>query len=118
MESMIAYCGLDCGACPIRLATLESDADKKLVLRAEVARKLKEVYKSGIRPEKISDCDGCKAGARLFNGCAGCPIRLCASGRELDSCAHCRHYGCEKLERHLAIDPEARARLEGIRAAR
>lgn len=117
MESMIAYCGLDCGACPIRLATLESDEAKKLSMRVEVAETFKGIYKKEIDPKDITDCDGCKASGRLFNGCAGCPIWLCAAGRELENCAFCGEYGCEKLEKHLAIDPASRARLEEIRAA-
>jgi hypothetical protein len=115
MDSMIAFCGLDCGSCPIRLATLETDAGKKLAMRVDVAKTLKEIYKSEISAQAITDCDGCKAAGRLFNGCAGCPIRLCAAERKLKSCAHCEDYGCEKLERHLAIDPAARKRLEEIR---
>ena len=36
MDTMIAYCGLNCETCPIHLATLENDLNLQLELRAEI----------------------------------------------------------------------------------
>jgi len=44
MEETIAYCGLVCRTCPIYLATRQEDPKKKLEMRAEIARKIEEVY--------------------------------------------------------------------------
>lgn len=33
----------------------------------------------------------------------------------LENCAYCGSYACDKLKRHFAIDPGAQANLEGIR---
>jgi hypothetical protein len=38
-------------------------------------------------------------------------------GRGVINCAHCPEYACATLEGFLGFVPEARARLDGIRAA-
>jgi hypothetical protein len=116
MNAFIAYCGLDCYNCPIRLATLEKNSLEKKKMRIEIAEQIAKIYKSTPKPEIISDCDGCKAdGGRLFTGCTDCEIRKCAIQLDLENCAFCLDYACKKLERHFAIDPEAQKRLEEIR---
>jgi hypothetical protein len=115
MNEMLAFCGLVCGLCPIRLATLEPDEGIKRMMCESIALKLKEVYKSNFSAEQVTDCDGCKAAGRLFNGCGNCSIRLCAMGRKLESCAYCAEYCCEKLERHYKVDPDSRMRTEKLR---
>jgi hypothetical protein len=114
-NGLLAPCGLDCSSCPIRLATLEPDEACKRVLREEVARKLKGLYKLDCHPGQVADCDGCTAGGRLFGGCAECPIRTCAAERKLVSCAYCGEYCCEKLERHYKYDPDSKVRMDKLR---
>lgn len=116
MDKMIAFCGLACDNCPIHLATLEKDIDKQATMRAVIAEELSRIYGTTPRPEIISDCDGCKAvNARLFTGCIDCNIRKCAIQKNLENCACCNDYVCEKLEKHYAYDPASRNRLEEIR---
>jgi hypothetical protein len=115
-DAIIAYCGLACESCPIRLATLEKDDSVKARLRIEIAEELARIYKTVPKPWIISDCDGCKAtGGRLFTGCTDCEIRKCAIVKQVINCAYCGEYACDKLKRHFAIDPDAQARLEEIR---
>ena len=115
MESSIAFCGLDCENCPIHLATLLEDADARTKMRIEIANMLAKVYHTIPKPEIICDCDGCKIiDGRLFTGCANCEIRKCAMNKNLENCAYCRDFACDKLNRHFAIDPEVKARLEKI----
>ena len=115
MDAMIAYCGLTCDTCPIHLATLEQDKSKQLSMRAEIVKICTEQYEMSMQIRDITDCDGCRACARLFSGCAKCQIRKCAVARELESCAFCKEYGCEKLLKHFEADPSARTRIEEFR---
>ncbi len=112
---MTAYCGLPCGTCPIHLATLEEDRSLQLSMRADIARIGAEQYGIPMRAEDITDCDGCRTGARLFSGCAKCEIRKCAIERELESCGLCDDYACARLQKHFESDPSAKKRLEELR---
>jgi hypothetical protein len=114
---LIAYCGLVCHTCPIYLATREEDGEKRARMRAEIAELCREQYGMAYEPEDITDCDGCRTeGGRLFSACNDCAIRKCARQKELESCACCDAYVCEKLEAFFATEPAARTRLDGIKS--
>ena len=116
MESLIAFCGLDCSTCPIHLATLEPDKSRQQSLRESIAELCTKQYGMNVRPEDVTDCDGCPTDSgRLFSGCVNCTIRECAIRRNLKSCAGCSDYACEKLLEFFVHDPEAQTRLEQIR---
>lgn len=116
MNSLTAYCGLDCATCPIHVATLEEDPARKRRMRIEIARLCSEQYGMHLSLQEITDCDGCVSPTgRLFSGCAKCDIRKCAIGRRCTSCAFCADYACGKLLKHFETDPQAQARLESIR---
>jgi Protein of unknown function (DUF3795) len=116
MNESVAYCGLVCSTCPIHLATLEADLTRKAEMRVVIANELSRIYGTTPKPEIITDCDGCKiADGRLFTGCADCEIRKCAFARDMINCAYCDDYACDKLNRHFAVDPGAREKLEEIR---
>jgi len=115
MDAMVAYCGLSCDTCPIHLATLEEDKPRQQLMRAAIAKICAEQYGMSYRIQDITDCDGCRAGIRLFSGCAKCEIRKCAIEHRLESCAFCDDYPCERLLKHFESDPGARARLEEMR---
>jgi hypothetical protein len=113
----IAYCGLDCLSCPIHLATLEPDAIKRHAMRVEIAHECFVHYGMKLMPEDVSDCDGCRAGTgRLFTSCRACAIRECASSMQLENCAFCENYACERLGEIFRSDPQAKTRLEKIRS--
>jgi hypothetical protein len=115
MDQMLGYCGLDCDCCPIHLATLEANAQKKLAMREEIARVCRGRYELNLEADDVGDCDGCRS-QRLFVTCSSCQIRQCAVGKHIDSCALCEGYACEKLHVVLLEDPMARDRLETIRS--
>jgi hypothetical protein len=118
METMIAYCGLDCGNCPIHLATLEQDKILQHAMRESVAEQLSKFYGVESQPENINDCDGCRADTgRIFNGCLQCDIRKCANLKNFESCAFCADYSCNQLKKHFLIDPASQTRLDEIRKA-
>lgn len=116
MEEILGYCGLVCHNCAIYLATREKDQGKKRKMRAEIAQQIKKTYGTESKTEDIGDCDGCRTeGGKLF--CTDCRIRICAKGKNIENCAHCSDYACEKLEEFFVTDPEAKTRLETIRNA-
>ncbi len=118
MEELLSYCGLQCHTCPIYLATrIEDDAERRRV-RTRIAEQCREVYGVALGPEEITDCDGCRTGGWLFTGCATCRVRKCAQEKNLTTCAECAEYPCAELQAHLAKEPDARKRLEEIRATR
>jgi hypothetical protein len=116
MDTRIAYCGLKCDSCPIHLATLEKNISHQAKMRVLIAEQLSKIYGTSPKPEIITDCDGCKVNnGRLFTGCADCEIRKCAILKNMINCAYCSDYACDKLNKHFAIDPGARDKLEEIR---
>jgi len=117
MNEMIAYCGLACHTCVIYLATREKDPKKKREMRVEIAQKINKLYKENMKAGNVTDCDGCMPeGGRLFSGSKKCEIRKCAKQKNIENCAHCGQYPCEKLEKFFATDPDAKARLDVIRS--
>jgi hypothetical protein len=113
---MIAYCGLNCGTCPIHLATLEQDPYVRQTMRISISNICTEQYGMKLQPHEINDCDGCRANLeRIFITCRNCQIRKCAQERKLDSCAYCADYACEQLLKIFGDDPGAQTRLEELR---
>ena len=116
MDEIIAYCGLNCGGCPIYWATREPDKQKQEEMRIDIARLIHEHYSMDIRVEDVTDCDGCRTETgRMFSSCVKCEIRKCTMDRKLDSCAYCTDYACDTLQKLFATDTSARPRLEEIR---
>ena len=108
---MIACCGLDCSKCEAYLATQE-DNDVK---RAEVAKKWSVLYKADIKLEHIN-CDGCRTGGKKFFYCSEiCELRKCCMEKELENCAACESYKCDKLKSFIELAPEACSALEKLR---
>jgi hypothetical protein len=117
MGEKLAYCGLICPSCAIYLATREMDPKKQREMRVEIAREIKKHYGQECKAEDVGDCDGCKSeGGRLFPGCKNCPMRKCARQKGIENCAHCNEYACETIEEFFVTDPQARVKLDAIRA--
>jgi hypothetical protein len=106
-EQMLSYCGLDCSVCPAYIATQANDIEKLTSLAGE--------WFEGSTDYSIVVCDGCKSD-KLMKWCGECPTRACAAERELENCAYCDDYGCEKLRKVFEMSAEAKINLERIRA--
>jgi hypothetical protein len=111
MNIISGYCGLECSACPAFIATRDDDDE----LRKKTAREWSELFKIEIAPESIN-CTGCGASGIHGPYCGMCEIRSCAMERDVQSCAFCPDYGCEKLEKVHSMDEQCRQRLEAMRA--
>ena len=115
MDQMIAYGGLDCVKCPAYVAT---QADDREALEKTAAMWREQFGSPQITADSII-CDGCPTtDGRLSGYCNICEIRSCASGQSLETCAPCADYvGCAKLATIHDHGPEAKATLDGLRAA-
>jgi hypothetical protein len=113
-EKTIAYCGLDCAACP----AFHAAERQTLEQRQKTADDWSKQFNHQFKAEDI-DCVGCSVREGKHIGyCAMCEIRLCAlgKGKAIVTCADCPEYGCAKLEGFLKNVPQARANLETLRS--
>ena len=112
MGELIAYCGLDCGKCEARLATLNDDDD----LRAKVAKRWSELNNVEITSEMIN-CEGCRVdGVKTVFCDELCQIRQCAMRNGFRNCGECEDVkDCGKVSMVISNNAEARERLTGLR---
>jgi hypothetical protein len=114
METLLAYCGLDCAACDARKATLTNDA----ALRAATAAKWTKEFNFAFTPEMIN-CTGCLAAGAKIGHCAECAMRRCGAERGVANCGACADYAaCAVIADFLKQVPAAKANLEAYRAGR
>ena len=107
-EKQLSFCGIDCTTCPAYIATQANDI--------EILAKLAGEWFEGGTDYSIVVCDGCRGDGRIMQWCAECPTRACAINRDLENCAFCVDYGCEKLLKVFEMSDEPRKNLEQIRA--
>jgi hypothetical protein len=111
MSRMVAYCGIVCTECPAYIATQKDDDSE----RRKVAKQWSDMFEVEIRPESIN-CDGClTSGGRLIDYCATCEIRKCGVEKDVENCAHCDDYVCERLGKWFQDVPDAKATLDEIK---
>lgn len=111
---MISYCGIVCTDCPAFRLTQAGDQDGLAALARRMTDSGKPCTAYDMR------CDGClTTGGRLVPFCRECPARLCGLEREVENCAHCPEFGCERITGvwDIIIPRDARPRLEGLHRA-
>lgn len=109
MAKIVAVCGIICTECPAFVATQENDDSKRI----QVAEEWSKAYNSEIKPEQIN-CNGCLPGLGIHQQLHVCEIRKCGIEREVQNCAHCGDYKCDKLSEFLENVPDAESALEKI----
>lgn len=114
MCNMIAFCGLDCSACPAYTATQANDNEGLKM----TAQKWSEELGLNITPDDCI-CDGCqpRKGARLGGYCNECPIRACNIEHGYENCSQCSDYMCDNLSKFVEKTPEVKTRLDRMRKA-
>ncbi|WP_055668994.1 DUF3795 domain-containing protein [Desnuesiella massiliensis] len=112
MSSMIGLCGINCSQCSAYLATQNNSYED----RVKVAEVWSKEFGDVVNADDVI-CDGCTNNARLSKYCGICKIRSCGAEKELNSCANCSDFACEKLGSFIKNIPEAKANLELIRAS-
>ena len=94
MNTMIAYCGLDCEKCDAYIATKNNDQS----LREKTAKLWSELNNVTILPEHIN-CEGCRTnGVKTYYCDTLCAIRQCAMKKNVSTCGDCAQMEqCEKV---------------------
>jgi hypothetical protein len=111
VRSMIAFCGIDCGECKALIATQKNDPEMRKTIAAEWSKE----FGHQVKPEDIN-CVGCViTDGPHISYCSVCEIRACGSKKNVENCAFCIEYGCEKLAKFHERAPKAKARLEETR---
>ncbi|OLS12883.1 MAG: hypothetical protein RBG13Loki_3518 [Promethearchaeota archaeon CR_4] len=88
-ESLLAPCGLYCGVCGIYIATRDGNEELRQKLSKFYGTKVVETACRGCMQPEPADCQ--------FPICGACVIRNCVKGKELQSCAQCKKFPCEKI---------------------
>ncbi|MBN1285506.1 MAG: DUF3795 domain-containing protein [Anaerolineae bacterium] len=105
----ITYCGLYCGLCSAR-ARIPQQAQ---ALRESMDREGYPYWGRtipGFEPfwqflEDLSDIDKACPGCRQDGGDPGCEIRVCTRERQVDICAFCNDFPCEKIREFAKTYP-------------
>ena len=114
MEKVVAYCGITCSDCPTFIATRKNDNAE----RKRVADLWTKEYGREFKSEDIN-CNGCPTrGVQVFSYCNMCEIRKCGQERNVENCAYCTDYKCEKLSKLHEQAPKARETLDSIRKSK
>ena len=111
-EAVVAFCGINCGECKAYIATKKNDLNLKKALAEDWSKQ----FGFQMKPEDMT-CVGCAVLEGPHVGyCAKCVIRQCGVGKAVENCVFCVEYPCSKLEFIHSRKPEAKERLEQIRA--
>lgn len=108
MKTHIAYCGLECAQCPAFIHTANKNQ--------EGLNKLAKEWSSSEMPFSPEDlqCYGCRQNKKIFTWCNSCDVRTCAIEKNVENCAYCDSYPCEKIEMPHSKSPDAKTRLDAI----
>ncbi len=110
MENLIACCGLNCGVCEARTATISNDNE----LRIKTAEKWSVQYNTQITPNMIN-CNGCRQPGAKIGHWDLCEIRKCVVSKNFQTCAECDRLGdCEIAKNLHQYVPEALENLKNL----
>ncbi|NWG11858.1 DUF3795 domain-containing protein [Candidatus Bathyarchaeota archaeon] len=112
MEKMVGYCGIICSDCPVFIATRENDDAERRHVSEIFTRQYGTEYK-----QVDINCDGCPSdSSRIFNYCNVCNVRKCGKEKQVENCACCGDYPCEKLSKVFAEYSKAKETLDNIKS--
>lgn len=95
MEPLISYCGMRCDLCLAYLPNVTAHPENRQIL----SDGWHQYFGFRIPPEEIH-CHGCRSTARKTLD-KDCPVRPCVIERELEHCAQCNDYICDRLRERL-----------------
>lgn len=109
-----AYCGFDCGRCPVYRATTDNDVQLKRELIKKYSTPERQLTEADI------SCLGCKAEKRYLHAyCEECAIRLCAVQHEVSyNCGECESYPCSEIKKRIPAEGESRANMDAVNRAK
>jgi len=92
-KELIGACGIYCHSCDIYRAWKENDTE----LKQKIAENISKMVDKKIDP-KLIKCTGCH-GPIETHWSENCEIMLCAIVKNVDMCALCDEFICEKLKK-------------------
>lgn len=112
MDKNIACCGIDCSECDTYKVTQSGNEQEK----ERLAIKTNEQFKTNYTAADMY-CNGCHSDDKgAFTYCHTCAMRLCCHSKNLDNCAQCPDYSCDKTETFFTgFYPGARDLLDALR---
>jgi hypothetical protein len=90
---ILARCGFRCDLCPAYNPNIINIYDKK-----KISEKWQQYFGFYLPPEKIG-CDGCLNNSQPLD--SDCPVRPCVNEKQLDNCAYCPDFDCDKLKTRM-----------------
>lgn len=111
-EKVIAFCGIDCAACPAYIGTQTGDEE----LLAKTAEEW-STDDEALAPEDVI-CYSCtQTEKRLFTWCKHCRMKDCCREKDIPNCAYCDEYACEDLKKlwNMVESQGPRKTLDDIR---
>lgn len=107
-DKAITMCGYRCDLCKAYVKNFRKE-DR----RAELAGIWEKYYGLQYKPEDIY-CDGCrcmnKDAKRVDNHC---PVRECVLSRNINSCADCGEYPCDRFSKRMGLSCENARKEQG-----
>jgi hypothetical protein len=103
MREIIGCCGIVCSNCDIYKATENDDNDlRDIIFKRQIewghADRFQKLYGREYALKDIH-CNGCPIeNEHSFWYIENCPMRTCALEKNIENCAHCTEYLCEKLK--------------------
>lgn len=117
-ERMIAVCGLDCTACPLRKASFDVEAAQSLVEWFRELGLLKKDEGVSEVMERGPYCQGCR-GDRSVHWSPDCWIlKCCVDGKGIEFCYECEVFPCEQLSEWAGKEDAYTEALNRLRTMR
>src|SRR5512143_667287 len=89
MQPILTRCGYRCDLCLAYWPNVEKNPENRQILSDGWFK-----YFHFRTPPEAIICDGCMAERSLD---PNCPVRPCVAAKDLENCAHCDEYICERL---------------------
>jgi hypothetical protein len=122
MREIIGCCGIVCSNCDIYKATKNDNNDlRDIIFKREIegghGDRFQKLFGREYALEDIH-CNGCPIeNKRSFWYIKNCQMRACALEKNLENCAYCTEYPCEKLQAFFdKSHVNAKKTLDEIRA--
>ena len=108
MKQLIACCGIDCGNCDARIATVANDNE----LREKTAQKWSVMYESPDITAETINCVGCRIEGVKISHYNDCGIHKCVEEKGFNTCGDCDELDtCQIVGFVLQYVPDAKENL-------
>ncbi len=106
MQPVISLCGMRCDLCLAYQPNIAAHPENRQIL----SDGWHTYFGFRIPPEQI-ECNGCFPNGEMTLD-STCQVRPCVTERQLDNCASCEAYICDKLDQILVSFDEMQAKFD------